>query len=103
MTQVVRKYIIPATSGVRGGCAMADTLALARHVLPPLDSPGAAAARKALGGTSGMPPYTRMARARPITGLKRRAPYYYVVHAWSRPFLETVNMLEAHFSGWVGG
>ncbi len=56
----------------------------------------------ALQAAGQLPAYTRMPRTRPITGLKRRAPYYYVVHAWSRPFLETVGMIEAHFKGCVG-
>ncbi|GIL84140.1 hypothetical protein Vretifemale_12826 [Volvox reticuliferus] len=93
--QVVRSIIIPATLG-RQNCALADTDLLRRHALPPMDSLGAAAARKAAGQ---LPPYTRIPKRRLPTGMKRRAPYYYVVHAWSRPFMEMVGMLEARFEG----
>jgi hypothetical protein len=47
------------------------------------------------------PAYTRIKRGRAVTGLKRRAPYYYVVHAWSRPFLELVTAVEKHLDGCV--
>ncbi|KXZ45741.1 hypothetical protein GPECTOR_51g727 [Gonium pectorale] len=97
--QVVRSIVIPATMG-RPNCAYADLDSMSRHALPPMDSPAAAAARKAAGPP---PPYTRVAaqsgvKSRTISGLRRRAPYYYVVHAWSRPFLEMVQMLETHFA-----
>ncbi|KAG2434953.1 hypothetical protein HYH02_012149 [Chlamydomonas schloesseri] len=94
--QVVRSIVIPATMGRQGTEALIDCDAWSRFMLPPMDSAEAANARKAAGQ---LPAYTRMPRTRPITGLKRRAPYYYVVHAWSRPFLETVGMIEAHFKG----
>ncbi|KAG2434845.1 hypothetical protein HXX76_007730 [Chlamydomonas incerta] len=94
--QVVRSIVIPATMGRQGTEALIDCDAWSRFMLPPMDSAEAATARKAAGP---LPAYTRMPRTRPITGLKRRAPYYYVVHAWSRPFLETVGMIEAHFKG----
>ncbi|EFJ47980.1 hypothetical protein VOLCADRAFT_117754, partial [Volvox carteri f. nagariensis] len=93
--QVVRSIVIPATLG-RQNCALADTDQLRRYALPPLDSPGAAAARKAAGPP---PPYTRMPKRRMPAGMKRRAPYHYVVHAWSRPFMEMVGLLETHFAG----
>eukprot|EP00198_Chlamydomonas_reinhardtii_P010821 XP_001700158.1 predicted protein [Chlamydomonas reinhardtii] len=94
--QVVRSIVIPATMGRQGTEALIDCDAWSRFMLPSMDSAEAATARKAAGQ---LPAYTRMPRTRPITGLKRRAPYYYVVHAWSRPFLETVGMIEAHFKG----
>ncbi|GLI60197.1 hypothetical protein VaNZ11_002267 [Volvox africanus] len=93
--QVVKSIVIPATLG-RQNCALADLDLLRRHALPPMDSLGAAAARKAAGQ---LPPYTRIPKRRLPTGMKRRAPYYYVVHTWSRPFMEMVRMLEAHFEG----
>ncbi|GLC42781.1 hypothetical protein PLESTB_001417400 [Pleodorina starrii] len=93
--QVVKSIVIPATLG-RQNCALADTDLLSRYELPPMDSLGAAAARKAAGP---LPPYTRMPKRRTPAGLKRRAPYYYVVHAWSRPFMEMVGLLEKYFEG----
>lgn len=97
--QVVKSIIIPATMGARKNVALADTDSLSRFELPAMDSLGAAVARKAAGPA---PPYTRIPKRRIPAGMKRRAPYYYVVHAWSRPFMEMVDMLEAHFAGWVG-
>ncbi len=92
---MVRSIVIPATLGHKN-CALADTDSLRRYELPAMDSLGAAAARKA---AAPAPPYTRLPKRRTAAGMKRRAPYYYIVHAWSRPFMEMVNMLEAYFTG----
>ncbi|KAG2486628.1 hypothetical protein HYH03_014685 [Edaphochlamys debaryana] len=93
---VVRQYVIPATTGTT--VALVDTQAYSKYTLPAVGSPGAAEARKAAGPA---PPYTRMPQrsGRHVSGRKKRAPYSYVVHAWSRPFMEMVNMLEKHFAG----
>ncbi|KAG2486633.1 hypothetical protein HYH03_014689 [Edaphochlamys debaryana] len=90
---VVRSMVLPAS----GKSALAATPAFAPHLLPDMDSDRAAAAREALGERA--PLYCRLPGCK-LAGLDQRiAPFVYVVHAWCRPFMEMVNMLEKHFAG----